>query len=68
MLKNMVAEIEKNNYSHDEMAVMLGITKTELAAKIQGKTGFSVREILILRNVFFQECSLEYLLKTCANE
>ena len=68
MLKNMRAEIARNDYSYLEMAKVLGITKNTLSAKIRGKSQFKMGELEILKRIFFPDCDIQYLMDVRAEK
>ena len=61
MYKNLSAEIENSGISLSDICWQLGILETELKDKISGQMEFSFIEAVMIRDLFFNQLTLEHL-------
>lgn len=59
--KNLIAEMGKHCLSYENLAKLLGITKTAISAKMRGKKNFTKEQVAMLVEIF--DKSVEYLLQ-----
>lgn len=67
MFPNLEAEIARKKLSNAICSKACGISEKSFSNKRTGKTEFLLSEMIILKNSFFPECSLEYLFGETAN-
>lgn len=63
MLHNLIAEIAINKIPKKEVAKAAGISQKTLYNKLSGDSDFTTTEIQKIRDTFFPEKTLDYLLK-----
>ena len=61
MLHNLEAEIARRNFTKQEVADCIGISKRTLYDKIVGKTAFTIKEASTLQKELFSDCEIDYL-------
>lgn len=61
MLKNLKAEMARENVSTCDVAKVIGKTEKTVKNKIDGITDFSFYETLRIRDAFFPKLDTEYL-------
>ncbi len=61
MLRNLQAEIARQNIKQKEMAESIGVNEKTLRNKISGVTSFTFPETKVIRDTFFPDMRLEYL-------
>lgn len=61
MFRNLEAEISRARLSRTELARGIGITPDSFTNKRYGRTEFTLSEIRILKQLFFPNCTIEYL-------
>lgn len=61
MYPNLLAEMARRRMTHGEMANKIGMTKPCFSNKLNGRSGFSLKEAKKIKAVLATEESLEYL-------
>lgn len=61
MYPNLLAEMARRRMTHGEMANKLGMTKSCFSNKLNGRSGFSLKEAKKIKAVLATDESLEYL-------
>lgn len=62
MKRNLLAEMKRFGLTHAEVCASIGITERALQKKIAGESDFYFREIETIRDRFFPQYKLEYLM------
>jgi len=66
MYINIKIKFLENKITVDEAAARLGLHRNTLANKINGKAKFYIDEIEQLQQLYFPDCSIEYLCQRSA--
>ena len=61
MLKNLIAEMARNNISYKDLAKILGRGEKSISNKISCKTEFTRKEMMRIKKEVFPDCTLDYL-------
>ena len=61
MYPNLLAELARRKMTQGELAGKLGMTKTCLSMKINGKSGFTLKEANRIKRILATEETLDYL-------
>ncbi len=61
MLKNLIAEMARNGILYKDLAGILGRDEKSVSNKISCKTEFTRKEMMIIKNELFPDCTLDYL-------
>lgn len=63
MLINLYAEMKKNQVTQVQIAQTLGLSKQTVCAKMTGKQAFTIDEVIKIRDNYFPDQSIDYLIK-----
>ena len=61
MLHNLLAEMARKNIKRKEIRALLDISERTLYSKINGNSGFTLAEALLIQKTYFPELSVDYL-------
>ncbi len=61
MLRNLRAEMSRNEITIEQISTHLGVRYMTVCDKINGKYEFRISEALKIRQKFFPNCTIEYL-------
>ncbi|MEE0744916.1 MAG: hypothetical protein UIL73_00360 [Anaerovoracaceae bacterium] len=61
MLKNLIAEMARNDMSYKDLAEILGRDEKSISNKISCKTEFTRKEMILIKKEVFPDCTLDYL-------
>lgn len=61
MLHNLISELAVKKITRKKISEETGISQRALYDKINGKTEFTLDEMLVIRDTFFPELTLDYL-------
>lgn len=61
MLKNLIAEMARNNMSYKDIAEIFGRDEKSISNKISCKTEFTRKEMMTIKKEVFHSCILDYL-------
>lgn len=61
MYPNLLAELARRKMTQGELAGKLGMTKSSLSMKINGKSGFTLKEANRIKRILATEETLDYL-------
>lgn len=61
MLKNLKAEMARNDVSGVEISRTIGRSQKSVSEKICGRTQFTISEAMLIKNKFFPNSDMEYL-------
>lgn len=61
MLRNLKAEMARQNISQETISKSIGINKRTLYNKISCKSEFTRNEMIKIRDLFFPDLTLDYL-------
>lgn len=64
MYKNLNAEMARNGIKSEDIAEVLGISKTSMDNMLYGKVKFSVVDAIKVKNRLFENLSVDYLFET----
>lgn len=59
--KNLLAEMARQSISVSDLAKILKCSERTVKNKIEGKTPFTYKEAITIRNSFFKKLDTEYL-------
>lgn len=62
MKRNLLAEMKRFGLTHADISSQIGITERALQKKIAGESDFYFREVESIRDRFFPQFKLEYLM------
>lgn len=62
MLSNLKAEMARHNIKVETIAVAINRTKRAVRSRVEGRVPMSAKDIKAIRDTFFPECTLDYLL------
>ena len=63
MYKNLQAVMAKENITQREIAEYLGIHENSMGNKVSGKTPFTIEEVFKMKERFFPQYDIQFLLK-----
>ena len=61
---NLIAEMKRVGVTQSQVAESLGMSTSNLNAKLNGRVPFSVPEVVCIREAFMPDATLDYLLTT----
>lgn len=61
MYPNLLAELARRKMTYKEMATKLGMTTSSFSQKVNGKSGFSLKDAKRIKAILATDESLEYL-------
>ena len=61
MYHNLRAEMARADVKVSDLAEALDITEKTASKKMRGETSFTIDECQIIRDTFFENCTLDYL-------
>lgn len=64
MFPNLEAEMARSKITQLQMAEMLQVTPTTLSFKLNGKSSFSLKECVLIKQLMFPDKTLDYLFAT----
>jgi len=64
MFHNLEVEMAKARVTQYKLAEMIGITPTTLSMKLNGKSGLSLKECVVIKKVLNSTESIDYLFAT----
>lgn len=67
MILNLKTEMERNNYTIEKLADVLGIHRNTMMNKLEGKTPLSFEEAQELKEKLFPYADIQYLCKNFPN-
>lgn len=62
--QNMKAEMKREGITQRQVAELLGMSTNNLSMKLNGRVPMTVSEATRIRDEFFPEATLDYLLET----
>lgn len=68
MLLNLKTEMERNRFTIDNLADILGVHRNTMANKLSGDTAISFDEAQLLRDRLFPYADLQYLFKNFSED
>lgn len=68
LLRNLKAEMVRNNIKAKEIASFLEVRPATIYDKLNGHYGFTFNEALAIKRRFFPECEIEYLFASMENQ
>lgn len=60
--QNIKAEMRREGITQENIATFLGMSTNNLSLKLNGKVAFTVPEAVAIRDKFFPDATLDYLL------
>ena len=67
MLRNLMAEMTRENLETKDIAVAIGRDVKSVSNKISCKTEFTRKEMVLIKKTFFPNLSLDYLFEQSTN-
>ena len=61
MFQNLKVEMTRNNIQLKDMAKEIGLSYDALKNRFNGRTSFKRKELFLIKEKFFKNCSIEYL-------
>lgn len=61
MLVNLIKEMAVSKISQEDLAKALNVHRNTIANKLDGKGKFSIKDALVIQQLFFPTLGLEYL-------
>jgi len=61
LYKNLRAEMARQGLTGKQIAAAIGISPRAFSRRMTGKTEFLFEETVQMREIFFKDCSLNYL-------